>query len=150
VVQVVRKSFQPVVPSLIIVPNSSMAYWKGEVQYWLDDNSEVVFYTGPPGARQQIAQNELWLHPGALDGKVRGRVDYMKKRVPKPHIVVISMESMLQVCVLDAPVCVFECGINGISSYRHHATATAALSFSEQQNLVHACPMLVSAQNLHL
>ena len=97
-VQVVRKTFMPVVPSLIIVPNSSMAYWKGEVQYWLDDNSEVVFYTGPPGARAQIASNELWLHPGALDGKVRGSVDYMKKRVPKPHIVVISMESMLQVC----------------------------------------------------
>jgi hypothetical protein len=103
VLQVVRKSFQPVVPSLVIVPNSSMGYWKGEVQYWLDDNSEVVFYTGPPGARQQIAQNELWLHPGALEGKVRGRLDYMKKRVPKPHIVVISMESMLQVCDLVTP-----------------------------------------------
>jgi hypothetical protein len=95
--QVVRKEFQPVVPSLIIVPNSSMAYWKGEVEYWLEDNSEVVFYTGPPGARQQIAANELWLQPGALDGKIRGRVDYLKARVPKPHIVVISMESMLHV-----------------------------------------------------
>jgi hypothetical protein len=111
---VVRQSFQPVVPSLVIVPNSSVAYWKGEVQYWLDDNSEVVFYTGPPGARQQIAQNELWLHPGALDGKVRGPVDYMKKRVPKPHIVVISMESMLQVCALGGKMCVCECVVHGI------------------------------------
>lgn len=85
------------VPSLVIVPSSSMAYWKGEVEYWLDDSSEVVFYSGPPGARQQIAANELWLQPGALDGKVRSEVDALTTRVPKPHIVVTSMESMLQV-----------------------------------------------------
>lgn len=85
------------VPSLVIVPSSSMAYWKGEVEYWLDDSSEVVFYSGPPGARQQIAANELWLQPGALDGKIRSEVDSLTTRVPKPHIVVTSMESMLQV-----------------------------------------------------
>lgn len=93
----VRKELCPVVPSLVIVPSSSMTYWKGEVEYWLDDSSEVVFYSGPPGARQQIAANELWLQPGALDGKVRSEVDALKARVPKPHIVVTSMESMLQV-----------------------------------------------------
>lgn len=123
--QVVRKTFMPVVPSLIIVPNSSMAYWKGEVQYWLDDNSEVVFYTGPPGARAQIASNELWLHPGALDGKVRGSVDYMKKRVPKPHIVVISMESMLQVrIVCQEAACIMVHGAfvsNGLPAIVHHS-----------------------------
>lgn len=75
-----------------------MTYWKGEVEYWLDDSSEVVFYSGPPGARQQIAANELWLQPGALDGKVRSEVDALRARVPKPHIMVTSMESMLQVC----------------------------------------------------
>jgi hypothetical protein len=95
--QVIRKEFSPVIPSLIIVPNSSMSYWKGELDYWLGDSAEVIFYTGPPGARQQIAASEFWLLPGALDGKVNDPKEHLQERAPKPHIVLISMESMLQV-----------------------------------------------------
>lgn len=98
-VQVIRKEFSPVIPSLIIVPNSSMSYWKGELEYWLGDSAEVIFYTGPPGARQQIAASEFWLLPGALDGKVNDPKEQLQERAPKPHIVLISMESMLQVRV---------------------------------------------------
>ena len=107
--QVVRKEFEPVIPSLIIVPNSSMSYWKGELDYWIGDTSEVIFYTGPPGARQQIAASEFWLLPGALDGKTNEPHELLKERAPKPHIVLISMESMLQVrrrhCPARGPCC---------------------------------------------
>ena len=95
--QIVRTEFKPTIPSLVIVPNSSMSYWKGELEYWLGATAEVVFYTGPPGARQQIAASEFWLMPGALDGKVHDPKEQMNERVPKPDVVLISMESMIQV-----------------------------------------------------
>jgi hypothetical protein len=96
--QTVRKEFKPTVPTLIIVSNSSMTYWKGELEYWIGDTDQVVIYSGPPGARQQIAAHEFWLQPGALDGKTWGRDAQLQQRVPKPHYVLVSMESMIQVC----------------------------------------------------
>ena len=96
-VQIARVEFEPTTPSLIVVPNNSLAYWKGELEYWLTNDTEIIYYTGPPGARQQIAQNEFWLPPGALDGKVSDEKDKLTERVPKPHIVLISMESLHQV-----------------------------------------------------
>lgn len=103
--QIVRTEFQPPIPSLVIVPNSSMAYWKGELDYWLGDTAEVVFYTGPPGARQQIAASEFWLLPGALDGKVHHPKEQLAERVPKPDVVLISMESMIQVRSAHCALC---------------------------------------------
>jgi SNF2 family DNA or RNA helicase len=96
-VQIVRTEFKPTIPSLVVVPNSSLSYWKGELEYWLNDEVEVVFYTGPPGARGMIAANEFWLLPGALDGKVPDPRERLARKVPKPHVVLISMESLHQV-----------------------------------------------------
>lgn len=66
--QVVRHEFQPVYPTLVIVPGAALSYWKGEVDYWIGGDADVIFYMGPPGARARIAEAELWLQPGALCG----------------------------------------------------------------------------------
>ena len=67
--QLVRHEFQPPKPLLVIVPGGALQYWKGEVDYWMGDDSDVILYTGPPGARARIAEAELWLQPGALSGE---------------------------------------------------------------------------------
>ena len=122
--QVVRTELKPTRPALIVVPGASLAYWKGELDYWLGDTAEVIHYTGPPGARQQIAQNELWLQPAALDGKLQSAAERLSARVPKPDVVLISMESMMQV----RPACLCPLVILLHSMLTKHCTAIACVS----------------------
>ena len=54
-------------PILIIVPQASLAFWEGELEFWAGEDCNVISYAGSNSARSIIHDHELWLQHGSLD-----------------------------------------------------------------------------------
>lgn len=73
----------------------------GELAFWAPVDVHVLTYAGSAAARSILYENELWLQPSSLDGKVgstgssstfgRGA---LASRVPKPDIVLTTYEAV--------------------------------------------------------
>ena len=53
---------------------SELKMWEGEWDFWGQQGLHVVSYNGIAAARNVIAEHELWLAPGCLDGRAPKRV----------------------------------------------------------------------------
>ena len=53
---------------------SELKMWEGEWEFWGQQGLNVVSYNGSAAARNVIAEHELWLAPGCLDGRAPKRV----------------------------------------------------------------------------
>ena len=87
-----RVEFLCTTPFLIIAPSSSLGFWEGECRQWLGEDRDVVTYTGSAISRAILLENELWLHPSALDGRgVHNSI--IKEKIPKADVVLTSHEA---------------------------------------------------------
>ena len=59
---------------LVVMQGSELKMWEGEWEFWGGQGLHVVSYNGSAAARSVIAEHELWLAPGCLDGKAPKRV----------------------------------------------------------------------------
>lgn len=83
-IQCLRHEFRMALPVLIIVPSTMLAFWEGEWAFWAGRDCNVVPYAGPSSARSIIAEHELWLQPGSMDGKGYKSSDESLPRVRAP------------------------------------------------------------------
>lgn len=61
--------------------------WEGELEFWGTQGLHVVVYNGSAAARSVIAEHELWLAPGCLDGRAPKRVTAdMPHKVPQKNL----------------------------------------------------------------
>ena len=67
--------------------------WEGEWDFWGQQGLHVVSYNGSAAVRNVIAEHELWLAPGCLDGRAPKHV-----AADMPH----------KVCCLDT-TCILQC-----------------------------------------
>lgn len=64
-----RLEFKAHKPALIVVPQTSLAFWEGELEFWAHENCNTVSFAGTNAAKTLIHDNELWLQPGSLDDR---------------------------------------------------------------------------------
>ncbi|KAK2077191.1 hypothetical protein QBZ16_004825 [Prototheca wickerhamii] len=82
-------------PSLLVVPASSLEAWEGEFRHWArPGDPEVLVYAGPFAARGTLLQSELWLRPGALEGRglPAGPARLRHRSHTKPDVVLTTHE----------------------------------------------------------
>lgn len=64
-----RHEFQCLGPILVVAPQSGLAAWEGEWDFWAQNRANLVTYTGSQAARALIYDHEIWLSPDSLDAK---------------------------------------------------------------------------------
>lgn len=69
-----RNEFHSPRPVLLAMQGSELRMWEGEWEFWGQQGLHVVSYNGSAAARNVIAEHELWLAPGCLDGRAPKRV----------------------------------------------------------------------------
>ena len=80
---------------------SELKMWEGEWEFWGQQGLHVVSYNGSAAARNVIAEHELWLAPGCLDGRAPKRVT-----ADMPHKVCpLDTACTLQCLIVVAEVC---------------------------------------------
>eukprot|EP00884_Botryococcus_braunii_P016742 jgi/Botrbrau1/3751/Bobra.0363s0028.1 len=94
-IQCLRHEFHLALPVLIIVPSTMLAFWEGEWAFWAGNDCNVVAYAGSTSARSIIAENELWLSPGCLDGRGAYKYsDHHAHKVVKAEVVLMTYEAL--------------------------------------------------------
>ncbi|KAL3149213.1 hypothetical protein ABBQ32_002039 [Trebouxia sp. C0010 RCD-2024] len=93
--QCLRHEFHSPRPVLLATQGSELKMWEGELEFWGAQGLHVVVYNGSAAARTVIAEHELWLAPGCLDGRAPKRLTAdMPHKVVQPDVVLASFDAL--------------------------------------------------------
>ena len=129
-----RHEFKCQGPMLIVAPQSGLAAWEGEWDFWVGAGANVVTYAGTQSARATIYDHEIWLSPDSLDAKS----SFSKLSLPEQ--VCLSRPAANGCSLLDLPSCTCR---PELGSTPH----SSKLSISEQVRLSRVVAVQLNAQH---